>query len=144
MDFNIFFSQDFAEKVVNNSITESQKGQIKEIYAKVKRLEMAETCHNCFSDAYFLLFNLYKSDKKRFNALYSCEYRMPAGAVISIFGETDTIMTAANITNELAEYHLRRNNDVLKDFSLFPQDAKENIPRVRIETNIRFFSVFFI
>lgn len=130
MDFNVFFSQNFAEKVTKIELSEEERQSIKDIYKRVKRIELTETCHNCFTDAYFDLFNKYRSNKNNFIALYESEYRMPAGAVLSDFGDTTTITTAANVTNELAEYHLKKDSANIKHFNVYPQDWLNRITQI--------------
>lgn len=127
MDFNNFFSIEFADMVAKDKLSDIEKIEIKAIYKRVKRMELVETCHNCFTDSFFLLLNQYRSDKKKFIALYNNEYKMAGGAVISEFGNTSTICTAVNVTNELAEYHLKKDAENIKYFNAYPENWKERI-----------------
>ena len=127
MDFNNLFSIEYADKVTKLQLSETEKIEIKNIYKRVKRMELVETCHNCFTDAYFALLNQYRADKKKFNALYYSEYKMAGGAVISEFGDTSTICTAVNVTNELAEYHLKKDAENIRYFNAYPENWKERI-----------------
>jgi len=127
MELNKFFDSAFAEKVMTDTITDSEKEEIKGIYLKVKRVELQITCKNCFSDAYFLLFNLFKSNRKHFTALYNSEYRLKNGAVLQQFGSIDNFMTALNTTNELSEFYLRRDQAAIEKFSVFPADWLQRI-----------------
>ena len=139
MDFNNLFSIEFADKVSKLQLSDTEKIEIRNIYKRVKRMDLVETCHNCFTDAYFALLNQYRADKKKFNALYYSEYKMAGGAVISEFGDTSTICTAVNVTNELAEYYLKKDAENIRYFNVFPENWKERIaPKqpVKIEKSI--------
>lgn len=127
MELNKFFDSVFAERVMTDTITDSEKETIKEIYLRVKRVELQITCKNCFSDAYFLLFNLFKSNRKHFTALYNSEYRLKNGAILQEFGNVDNFMTSLNTTNELSEYYLRKDQAAIEKFSVYPSDWLQRI-----------------
>ena len=127
MELNKFFDSVFAGKVMNNTVTDSEKEEIKAIYLKVKRVELQITCNNCFSDAYFLLYNLFKSNRKHFIALYNSEYRLKNGAVLQEFGNVDNFMTSLNTTNELSEYYLKKDQSLIEKFSVYPSDWQQRI-----------------
>jgi len=130
MEINRFFDGEFAERVTNNTISDGEKEEIKAIYLKVKRVELEITCKNCFADAYFLLYNLYRSNKKHFIALLNSEYRLKNGAVLQEFGNIDTVMTSLNSTNELSEYYLKKDASLIRHFSIFPADWEARIASV--------------
>lgn len=127
MDVLKIFDNAFANKVMANSLSDAEKEEIKNIYLKVKRVEFQITCKSCFSDAYFLLYNLFKSNRKHFIALYNSEYRLKNGAVLQEFGNVDNFMTSLNTTNDLSEYYLKKDQSLIEKFSVYPSDWLQRI-----------------
>ncbi|MFZ4412448.1 MAG: hypothetical protein ACOYOV_05130 [Bacteroidales bacterium] len=133
------FREKIAESIINNTISEEIKQIIKAIYKKVFRKEINETCSSCFADAYFELYNLMKSDNQKLIALINCEYELRYGAVLCLFSDTSSLATRNNLTNELAELHLKENPNCIDQFEVFPEDWKERIkpePEPVVSSNI--------
>ena len=124
-----FFTPEIIESVINNSVSEDIKLIIKSVYKAVLRKEINETCSNCFTDAFFELYNLYQRDVQKFNALFESEYSLEYGAVLSLFSDVSTIATKDNITNELAELHLHANPNCISQFSAYPEDWEERVEK---------------
>ncbi len=49
-----------------------------------------------------------------------CRYRLKPGALLQAFGDASKTCTNHNLTDELAEYHLRTNPGVAHLFSIIP------------------------
>ena len=126
-NFKKFFTEKLAEKIILATVSDEVKYLIRSIYKKVFRKEINETCNSCFTDAFFELYNLYKADKEKFSELFECEYEMRYGAMLSEFSNTETICTRNNVTNKLAEHHLRINPACIDQFEVFPEDWMERI-----------------
>lgn len=76
-------------------------------------------CQNCLIDSYILLNKLKMEEviKKE-----TCKYKLLAGVVLfDVHGDSDKMMTNSNITDELAEYHLKENPKCVKMFEKYPE-----------------------
>lgn len=123
------FMPEINESIINNSVSEDIKTIIKSVYKAVFRKEVNETCVNCFTDAYFELYHLYKSNTEKFNNLFYCNYTLESGAVLMIFSDASTIATKDNLTDDLAELHLHENPNCINQFSSYPEDWKERVEK---------------
>ena len=120
--FDTFFTPEIANRCMNKQPEQDEKDAIERLYSKVFHVQMPKTCNNCLSDAYFELYNIWKKDKQHFYDLYSCEYRLKAGVLLEIFSKSTKFATNKNLTNALAEEHLRDNRNKIKLFSVLPPD----------------------
>lgn len=138
-NFNLFFTEEISNTIVNQTVSEEIKEVVKSIYRKVFRKEMNASCSNCFTDAYFELYNLWKSDIAKFTALFTCEYQLKFGEVLSEFGSSENIATRVNMTNELALMYLSINKGNARLFEVLPdnwEDQLEDYQEVKILTNM--------
>jgi len=119
-----FNNKEMFEKFRLLQATTEEKKKLRIVYAKVMRKNIRENCINCLHDAYVELSLFYKQDSKKFEALQNCDYELPNGVVLQIFGEPNKMMSAQNITNELAEYHLKKNPNCEKYFTKMPEKAE--------------------
>ena len=126
-NFNLFFTEEVSDSIIKQTVSEEIKEVVKSIYRKVFRKEMNATCSNCFTDAYFELYNLWKSDIKKFTALFNCEYQLKFGEVLSEFGSPDNIATSVNMTNELAVHYLSVNKGNARLFEVLPEDWEQQV-----------------
>ena len=53
-------------------------------------------------------------------------YQLKAGVLLQAFGDASKVMTNDNITDELAEFHLKTNPSCARFFSVMP--GKANVP----------------
>lgn len=116
------FSQPIANRALNGQLSEDEKVEISATYRKVFRVEMKRSCNNCFADAFFELYNLYKANRTGFYDRYNCEYALKAGSVMTMFGNGDLTVTNHNLTNALAELHLKGNKAKVRFFQRLPDD----------------------
>ncbi len=126
-NFNLFFTQEIAESISNNTVSDEIKEVIKSIYRKVFRKEMNSSCSNCFTDSFFELYNLWKSDLSKFPALFNCEYQLRFGEVLSQFGSSDNIGTRVNMTDALAVMYLSINKNNARLFEVLPDDWESQV-----------------
>ena len=126
-NFNLFFTEEISNTIVNQTVSEEIKEVVKSIYRKVFRKEMNASCSNCFTDAYFELYNLWKSDIAKFTALFTCEYQLKFGEVLSEFGSSDNIATRVNMTNDLAIMYLSINKWNARLFEDLPEDWEQQV-----------------
>lgn len=125
--FDGFFCHDLGNRALNHQLTDAEKEKISETYRKVYRLNMKQGCNNCFSDSFFELFNLYKSNRSGFYDRFNCEYALKAGAVMTMNSDMDLTVTNHNLTNALAEAHLRENRAKIRFFQRLPEDWESRI-----------------
>ena len=129
-----FFTEEIAESFINGTATEEVKVLLISIYKKVFRKDVSNGCNQCTTDAFFELYNLYKSNEELFVKRFTCLYALKAGAVLMIFGDTDTICTKDNVTDELAELHLSANPECISQFERYPDNYQEIIAEKAVAT----------
>ena len=89
-----------------------------------------ETCQSCYFDCYAYLYGALKNDKELV-LLANKLYEVRPGYVLTGFpkGGNDKDCNNKNLTNELAEWHLKNNPGVEKYFTKMPIDWKERCER---------------
>jgi hypothetical protein len=85
-------------------------------------------CSNCLEDAYWELIQMYKKNNGMEKTV---KYKIRAGALIYdvINKDASKVMTQANITDELAEYHLLTNKLARKYFENLPIDIDTQLAK---------------
>ncbi len=119
--FAPLFVDDIARRAIQKQLDPDETDAIVRLYNAVMHSPMPKTCSNCVSDAYFELYNLWKRDQQHFEDLYNCQYRLRGGVLLQAFGDKSKNCTNKNLTNELAEYHLRFNPGCRKLFERIPE-----------------------
>lgn len=89
-------------------------------------------CGNCFFDAYIELINL---ETKTIMEKEECKFRIRRGKLLkdAVNQNVSLIMTQANITNELALYHLKTNPDSVEYFEELPEDWEALVENFDVE-----------
>lgn len=105
----------FMREYVNDpsSRTKEKDQKIKAVYRQLTGEILRINCHTCYVEA---LFKIKKIMEKK-----SCSYRLKPGALLRAFGDESKTCTNNNLTDELAEYHLRTNPGCRKLFSIVPE-----------------------
>lgn len=90
-------------------------------------------CTNCYSDALFelLTLNIERAMQKE-----ECKFKLRGGKLLldAVNGDVSKAMTQANISDELALYHLKTNPYCEEYFEELPADWKEQVEAFDIET----------
>ncbi|OJV40831.1 MAG: hypothetical protein BGO29_14785 [Bacteroidales bacterium 36-12] len=83
-------------------------------------------CQNCYMDAYIELVNL---NINKVMEKQKCDFRLRAGVLLRDVVSRDPKKNCsnANITNELALYHLKTNPECRKYFDKIPDDFNEQL-----------------
>lgn len=83
-------------------------------------------CPRCYGDAYIQLIHL---SKTKIMVIENCKFHLRAGALLRDVENFDTSknMTNANISNDLALYHLRTNPSCRELFDALPDNVDELI-----------------
>lgn len=97
--------------------------EIKALYLHFFNLPLNANCKNCYFDAYLQLIKL---------SNMNCDYRLRAGVVLTDSGDVTKNCSNVNITNKLAEFHLKKNPQCVKYFEKMPEvkpiETNENKP----------------
>lgn len=90
-------------------------------------------CSNCYSDALFelLTLNIERAMQKE-----ECKFKLRGGKLLldAVNGDVSKAMTQANISDELALYHLKTNPYCEEYFEELPTDWKEQVEAFDINT----------
>ena len=90
-------------------------------------------CTNCYSDALFelLTLNIERAMQKE-----ECKFKLRGGKLLldAVNGDVSKAMTQANISDELALYHLKTNPYCEEYFEELPADWKEQVEAFDPET----------
>lgn len=80
-------------------------------------------CGNCYFDAFIelILMNMETIEKKT-----NCLFQLRRGALLRDIDASKN-MTQSNISNELSIYHIKRNKNVLKYFTKYPDNIEDLI-----------------
>ena len=127
LTFNDFFTPEMARKALAKALGQEEKDAIERLYLKVLHVSMSKTCSNCLSDAFFELYAIWKKDSSHFIDLYNCEYRLKGGVLLEIFSKASYFATNKNLTNKLAEIHLKQNRKKAVYFSVLPPDWESRL-----------------
>jgi len=119
--------RDFLDKKINDK---TLIADIFKTYKQIFNKYWKESCASCYFDCYAYLYGLLKNDKDLVfieNKLYDIR----PGALLMGFpkGGSEKNCTNNNITNELAEWHLKNNPGVEKYFTRMPADWRERCQR---------------
>lgn len=125
--FAVIFTDDIARRAIHKQLEPDETEAVIRLYTAVMHSPMPKTCSNCVSDAFFELYNIWKHDPQHFEDLYNCEYRLRGGVLLQVFSDKKSFTTNKNLTNKLAEYHLRINPDKSNLFERLPDDWQQRI-----------------
>jgi hypothetical protein len=105
----------FAREYINGKKTAERTKIVQQAYSQLFGTPLRIRCGTCVIEAIFKI--LKQMDRK------PCRYQLKTGAVLVAFGQADKIATNANLTDELAEWHLRNTRGASTLFSKMPADA---------------------
>jgi hypothetical protein len=90
-------------------------------------------CNNCFFDAYMELINL---KIENIMTKQECQFELKRGKLLrdAVNLDISKNMTQANITDELALYHLKTNPSCEKFFSKLPEDWEKQVEDFVLDT----------
>lgn len=90
------------------------------LYTAVYHRKLNKSCGDCWFDAYVVLMT---TDINKLQAMKEKRFDLRAGAVLTDpYGDPAKTITARNVTDELALYHLRTHPECIRFFSVYPQD----------------------
>jgi hypothetical protein len=97
-----------------------------EVLAKHYLSKSVSGCSNCYFDAYFELINLKLETAMSKD---TCKFKLKAGALLQDVVNYDNglLCSNANITDDLALYHLKTNKNAAKYFQELPENVDELI-----------------
>lgn len=89
-------------------------------------------CSNCYRDAYVLIFNKLKRDKKMPTEV---NYILKNGALLHEFGTSEYY--SHRVSDEVAEHFLKKDPESIRLFHKFPSDWKERINKSKTEKAVK-------
>jgi hypothetical protein len=112
----------FARAYINfpKTRTSERKQKIRNLYKQLTGENIKVSCGTCYIEALLKIIKL--------NKMAQCDYLLKPGALLQAFSDSSKTCTNANLTNELAEWHLQNNPGVEKYFSKIPLGAPTAIP----------------
>lgn len=124
-------------RLLTNELSKNSelRNEIRSLYALIYGRQLTG-CINCITDAVFEILN-----KKNIMELKPKEYLLPAGALLHDVVNMDSAkaMSNANISEELALYHLATNPGCEARFIRLPEDWKQRVEayKHRIRTSVQ-------
>lgn len=111
---------EFAHIYVSNrkEQTKERKRKIAKAYKQVFGRNMNIGCSTCYIESIFEI--------KRQMERKPCKYRLKPGVLLQAFGDETKTVTNKNLTDELAEFHLRTNPGTRKYFAIVPPEDEES------------------
>ena len=100
----------FSRDYVNGNQTYERKRKIAAAYKSLFGENLKIGCSTCYVEAIFKIRNKMTQVQSKF--------RLKPGALLRSFGDESKTCTNANLTDELAEYHLRTNPGCIRLFSV--------------------------
>lgn len=124
----LLFSHDYINSRKERTFVRKRK--IRTVYKELTGKNINGSCVTCYIEAlldiakYFGKFNT--------EEMAHCRYALKAGVLLQAFGDTSKTCTNANLTDELAEWHLKNNPGVERYFSVLPGNAPTPVPGIQI------------
>lgn len=115
----------FTREYVNNAKyrTRENKDKIRAAYRQITGESLTTNCGTCLIEA---LFKIKKMMEKK-----PCKYLLKPGALLQAFGDESKTATNANLTDELAQWHLKNNPGTKILFSKMP--VIEILPATKVD-----------
>ena len=106
----------FAREYINKpkTRTSQQRILIRDVYKDLTGDVVSESCGSCYIAALLVIIKL---NKKK---MAHSDYVLKPGAILQAFGDASKIATNKNLTNELAEWHLKNVPGSAKKFAKMP------------------------
>lgn len=110
----------------NTGFSNQDKEVIASLYGELLGRVFVKTgCSDCYRDALVEIHNHLKREGKMKD---KCDYTLKNGVVLQPFG-TSEVYTNANLTNEVAEKHLRQFPAAVNLFAHTPSDLEERLAK---------------
>lgn len=109
----------FAREFINGKRTNEQRTAIREALFQLTGEQLRITCETCYVEAIFKILKLMERKP--------CKYRLLKGAVLHAFGDADKLCTNDNLTDELAEWHLKHTRGAASLFDKMPDGAPQYV-----------------
>jgi hypothetical protein len=107
--------KEFARAFINGERTDERRAIIRAAYKHLTGLDLRRSCGTCYIEAIFKIINTMERKP--------CRYQLKKGAVLFAFGDANRTATDRNLTDELAEWHLRNTRGCAQFFITLPADA---------------------
>ena len=117
----------FARDFINDKSTRtiSRKKKIREAFKQLTGKNVVISCSTCYLEALFEIINTTKMATPK-------GYELKLGATLEAFGHPEKFCTNNELTDELAEWHLKENPGQIIWFSKVPATNQKLTPEVVI------------
>lgn len=115
----LLFSRDYVNS--RKERTFARKKKIQSVYKELTGEDINGSCSTCYIEALFKIIDYFDKSQKT-EKMAQSRYLLKQGVLLQAFGDTSKTCTNANLTDELAEWHLANNPGVRKYFAVIPGD----------------------
>ena len=112
------------KEIANKKMSVDTFNLLKSLTFEVLKKQLNNTCSTCCYEAYHEIINF---DLNKLKSMKECNYILKKGVLLTEFGKPQFNCNANNLTNELAEYHLKRDPFLHIRFDKIPSDFKAKL-----------------
>lgn len=112
------------KEIANKKMSVDTFNLLKSLTFEVLKKQLNNTCSTCCYEAYYEIINF---DLNKLKQMKECNYILKKGVLLTEFGKPQFNCNANNLTNELAEYHLKRDPFLLVKFDKIPSEFKAKL-----------------
>lgn len=112
------------KEIVSKKISNDTYKLLKSLTLEVLKKQLNNTCSTCCYEAYYEIINF---DLNKLKSMKECNYILKKGVLLSEFGNSQFTCNSNTLTNELAEYHLKRDPFLHVKFDKIPSDFKAKL-----------------
>lgn len=109
------------KEIANKKISNDTYKLLKFLTFEVLKKQLNSSCSTCCYEAYYEIINF---DLNKLKSMKECNYILKKGVLLTEFGKSQFTCNANTLTNELAEYHLKRDPFLHVKFDKIPNDFK--------------------
>ena len=112
------------KEIANNKMSVDTFNLLKSLTFEVLKKQLNNTCSTCCYEAYHEIINF---DLNKLKSMKECNYILKKGVLLTDFGKPQFNCNANTLTNELAEYHLKRDPFLVVKFDKIPSEFKTKL-----------------
>ena len=109
------------KEIANKKMSVDTFNLLKSLTLEILKKQLNNTCSTCCYEAYHEIINF---DLNKLKSMKECNYILKKGVLLTEFGKPQFNCNANTLTNELAEYHLKRDPFLHIRFDKIPNEFK--------------------
>jgi len=123
------------KEIASKKISTDTYKLLKFLTLEVLKKQLNNTCSTCCYEAYYEIINF---DLTKLKQMKECNYILKKGVLLTEFGKPQFNCNANNLTDKLAEYHLKRDPFLHIRFDKIPSDFKTKLIDlcINVKTNV--------